>query len=33
MNWPAFDAWQKTPGLEIAFAIPTIADQRRLLAE
>jgi hypothetical protein len=28
-NWPAVDAWQK-PGLEIAFAIPTITDRRRL---
>ena len=24
-HWPAIDAWQKTPGLEIAFAIPTIS--------
>ena len=27
-HWPAIDAWQR-PGLEIAFAIPTIAYQRR----
>jgi hypothetical protein len=27
----AIAAWPKTPGLEIAFAIPTIADRRRLL--
>jgi hypothetical protein len=30
-HWPAIDAWQRTPGLEIASAIPTIADQRRRL--
>jgi hypothetical protein len=28
-DWPADDAWLR-PGLEIAFAIPTSTDQRRL---
>jgi hypothetical protein len=29
--WPAIDAWLRTPGLEIACAIPTITDHRRRL--